>query len=76
MHLDSPITNCHGHLHPRVRKTSEKIQLQQRTRLKAPDTLPNGSPINAVRVPFWSESDQAEHECPENPTKTAKHNPF
>jgi hypothetical protein len=47
----------------RVRKTPEKIHFQRRTRLKTPDTLTNGNPINAVRVPSWSEFDQAEQEC-------------
>jgi hypothetical protein len=46
-----------------VRKTSEKIHIQERTRLKTPDTIPNGNPINAVRVPSWSDFDQAEQGC-------------
>jgi hypothetical protein len=47
----------------RVRKTPEKNHFQRRTRLKTPDTIQNGNPINAVRVPSWSEFDQAEQEC-------------
>jgi hypothetical protein len=58
--------NCHCYL-PHVRKTPEKIHIQERTRLKTPDTIPNGNPVNAVRVPSWSDFDQAEQEFGKEP---------
>jgi len=46
----------------RIRKTPEINHFQRRTRAKTPDTISNGNPINAVRVPSWSEFDQEEQE--------------
>jgi hypothetical protein len=61
MHLDSPIAIaiC-AHV---SEKHQKKFISSEGRALKTPDTIPNGNPINAVRVPSWSEFDQAEQEC-------------